>query len=538
MFRAKFAILLVIVGCYCFDYEYRLPEDFVPLTYDVTLTLKSFSNKIFGMVQIQLQCKNSTNSITLHAFPNFVTVEHALLENKLLDEASQLDFPFTNTTRQTITFEFPEELIENHVYYLSIWYSTRFATQKNGIIKNRDFKSKGLWIHTLLEPRYARMVFPCFDEPKYRASFRLELWLEGKWADPSYTALSSMPSRATQWNSNLTIWEFDPTPPIPPYIFNFAVGKFQSFCQQSNHIGREVCIFRLDGREEWNKTAEIVIDKIGVYQKGMTEYLNTSSMAQINVLAGPTKLRGMENYGLLLMNENLWPKTEKSLEIFMNTMYHELAHQWFGNLVTVDFWDDIWLSEGLTTFMSKARPIVFNSAWDFQTFPVVHGKWALDIPAIAYSKASALLEMLNSVIGDSQMRTLLQTYVKKHQYKHASTEDFLSILLEVTQDPSPLMFLKSWLYTGSQPIVIIEYNSTNQSFTVSQTGQVVELSANRWFIPIWIECLAGSMPEKLHWILPTENLILPLQSLTSTNGTDSVAFNRNRSVYYQVSYRY
>ncbi|CAD5228724.1 unnamed protein product [Bursaphelenchus okinawaensis] len=510
------------------------------MKYDITLTLKSFSNKVHGMVQIQFQCTESTSEITLHAFPQFLVVEHALLENRLLDENEPLEFPFTNTTRQTLTFKLKDELIESHVYYLSIWYSTRFNTHRNGMIKNKDMISKTLWIHTLLEPRYARTIFPCFDEPKYRASFKLEIWLEGKWADESITALSATPSKTTSWNSNLTIWEFDPTPPIPPYIFSFSVGKFESYCEAATEVNDEVCLWRLHNRNDWNATAAVIVEQIRKYQRAMIEYLGVEPKARLHVMIVPTKLRGMENHGLLIVNENLYFdfKNKEKFNTFMKTLYHELAHQWFGNLVTMEFWDHVWLAEGFTTFLSRTRPIVFDSVWDMSILPIVDKSWALNLPDIAYTKASSILEMLSSIIGEDKLKLALQAYVKRYQYKAATTEDFLEIVLEITRALDALKFLKSWLYTSSMPLVFIDYDHHNQTFTLSQVGRMIKLVDNRWFVPVWTECLAGSKPETLHWITPAEPLVLSLEDVTGTNSTDAVAFNRNRSVYYQISYRY
>lgn len=137
------------------------------------------------------------------------------------------------------------------------------------------------------------------------------------------------------------------------------------------------------------------------------------------------------------------------------------------------------------------------------------------------------------------MQQLLREYLRKYQYQSADTEVFLEVLQEVSgEDKMPVKFLKNWLNTGSQPILFIGFNSTSREFIFEQTGKLPAADKHRWWIPIWVECLAGTRKESFFWIPPHEVLKVKIEEFTQLDDTVAVAFNRNYPVYYEISYNY
>uniref|UniRef100_A0A915MZV4 Peptidase M1 membrane alanine aminopeptidase domain-containing protein n=1 Tax=Meloidogyne javanica TaxID=6303 RepID=A0A915MZV4_MELJA len=145
----------------------------------------------------------------------------------------------------------------------------------------------------------------------------------------------------------------------------------------------------------------------------------------------------------------LWPldnDTEQNIKRFEKTLFHEMAHQWFGNLVTMvsflEWWDSIWLAESLSTFMASQRPIVFDPATDLSETPIVDKKWALQaaegivqpIQSTVYRKGPALFEMLDSLIGAKRMQKLLRRFVFNFQFKSAETSDFIELLQKIDEE--------------------------------------------------------------------------------------------------------
>jgi len=206
----------------------------------------------------------------------------------------------------------------------------------------------------------------------------------------------------------------------------------------------------------------------------------------------------------------------------------------------VEFWEDLWLAESITTFLSAPRPIVHDSAFDLKTEAIINASWINTgrIPSHVYSKGSAILEMLESIVGSGRMRRLLREYVRAFEFKAANTTAFLQLMERCLGDEHGNIseFLDSWLRQGSHPLVFIEYNQTSTQFTLTQTPKMGD-PAVRWPIPIWIECTEGTVPETLYWLHKDRPLTVNLSVATHTNSSSAVAFNRNRSVYYELSIR-
>ncbi|KAE9551354.1 hypothetical protein FO519_005436 [Halicephalobus sp. NKZ332] len=501
----------------------KIPEDLKPVVYDLKLTMSGIKEEIDGQVKIEIQCLKPTSVIQLHGNPKFIIVHHTLLEHRIGNETIELQKPIIDLETLTLRYPLDEALQESHVYYLSIWFETRYSSEFKGFSQAYD-PDHGVYMNSLFEPSHARELLPCFDEPSMRAVFKLELWLKEDFAGKDYVALSNTNGEKQSWNNGLTIWTFEPTLPIPTYLFTVTVGKF-----------------RFSDWEDWETVGHTVIHTMAQYQESMLDYLLIDPSARLHLLVVPSRLNGMENFGLLNIKEALWPSENdtRSLRSFCKTLYHEMAHQWFGNLVTMNWWDDIWLSESITSFMSLIRPVNFDPNTDLTTEPLVSDFWANSIPHISYTKGPVLLEMLEAVIGKGKMQKILQDYVRTFQFKAATTNDFLSLLRNETTDLlfDPVDFFSSWLYQGSHPIVFVDYDSSMKRFILSQVSKMGPRDS-RWPIPIWIDCLQGTKNETLYWIPKDKQLVVDLDEVTSLKTQHAVGFNRNRSVYYQLSYRF
>uniref|UniRef100_A0A7E4W510 Peptidase_M1 domain-containing protein n=1 Tax=Panagrellus redivivus TaxID=6233 RepID=A0A7E4W510_PANRE len=176
---------------------------------------------------------------------------------------------------------------------------------------------------------------------------------------------------------------------------------------------------------------------------------------------------------------------------------------------------------------------------DLSVEPLVNDKWAVSIPLMSYQKGAVIVQMLDDVIGPDRFQRLLRHYVRIYQFGVASTHDFLKLLRRVTKDMKTdiVEFFSVWLHQGSHPIVFIDYDKSLNRFILTQTPKMGSPEA-RWPIPIWTECVSGKRKPQLHWIPRNKQLVLDLDQLTGTNSSSGVAFNRKKTVYYQLSYRY
>uniref|UniRef100_A0A0N4ZAS8 Peptidase_M1 domain-containing protein n=1 Tax=Parastrongyloides trichosuri TaxID=131310 RepID=A0A0N4ZAS8_PARTI len=536
---------ILIEGKNSYDAHYQLNDYFHPSKYDIKLSLDSHSNEITGQVVIEIFCLKTTNYLELHAHPNFILLKHVTIRENHKNKSLVVTEPVFNYNTHTVTFRHPRnhKFRRNKFYKLTIWYRTKFSKEAKGLMK-KDDEIYGNWVNSLLEMTYARQVFPCFDEPRWKSIFRLQIWLTGEFAKSSYTALSNMEGSPYMFSSNLTIWTFKQTPPIPTYLFTVSIGQFDHFCCYKERRQEDnICIWKLakHKNQSWYDVAVDVCGEIIKFKEHSERYLNIDAKAKQHFLIVPCQLNGMENFGLLQVAERLWPMKNSSFSMntFKKTLTHEMGHQFFGNLVSIKWWNDIWLAESLTSFISTKRPYEFRVDIDTSEDPIIDKKWAEKIPQHVYVKGPAVLMMLEDVIGPSQMRKLLRKYVKKFELASIDSHDFFDLLKQVTHIRSPmaLPFFKSWLYQGSYPLVFVDYDDDSKLFTLSQTPKYGN-PKSKWLIPIWVDCAAGTIPEKLFWITKTSNLVLHINDLTKTNRSAAVAFNRNRSVYYTVIYNY
>ncbi|KAK0395467.1 hypothetical protein QR680_001292 [Steinernema hermaphroditum] len=523
-----------------YNHSYRLPKTFRPIVYDLKLTVSDKEDFTKGQVTIEIQCQEPSDEIIISVNPLYLQITNSYLEDKLRNLSMNLGKPTLDFDTFTARFALPYTIEKGYVTYLKIWFKGMFSTSESGFVR-RNNEKRDVWFYTLFEPSNARRMFPCFDEPGFKAFFVLQLWLTDGLAQQNYVALSNTNGHKFEWNDRLTIWTFDKSPPISTYLFTIVIGQFISSCAPDDFLIDEICIWRFSDISDWNNTAQHIIGHMSRFQSEMTDYLLIDPGTRLHIIFLPLELNGMENAGLLYISDRLWPADDESSQIrFGKTLFHEMTHQWFGNLVTMEWWDDIWLSESLTSYLSTAHPFQHNVVNDITEDPIVSPKWATAIPRIVYAKGAAILRMLEDVIGVRRMRTLLRNYVRMNQFGTANTEKFFSLLDSVTEGLSfnGTIFLKSWLFQGSHPLIFVDFDRTTNQFCFTQTPKVGD-SSTRWQIPIWIEALDDEFDtEQLYWIPSDGQLVIGIDEVSSSNNSATIAFNRNHTVYYQLIYRY
>uniref|UniRef100_A0A914WBS3 Aminopeptidase n=1 Tax=Plectus sambesii TaxID=2011161 RepID=A0A914WBS3_9BILA len=551
-----FALLLDIITSDDVDYLYRLPAYVRPISYDLKLSIDSESQTTSGEVSIEVYCLKNTTEVTLHAHPSYLLITHATCSLLFDNDTYYFDAPTADWRSQTLTFSsFNHSILmqEGSIYTLTFWFNATLSTDGWGLSWHDD-GAGGVWLNALFQLSHARRLFPCFDEPKWKASFKLELWLSGDFALDSYVALSNGVSTKTAVSEELVMWTFDPTPPISTYLFTMSIGKFASYCEVDVALREELCVWQFAHLQDWHASAAYTIHLAAKYDFAMTSYLNIDSPSKLHFLIVPVRVNGMESYGLISIKSNLWP-TSTGLEenstgdslfesrqraAFEYTVVHELAHQWFGNLVTPVYWSHVWLSESLASLISgfdaEENAEVMS---DLSEDALVSDKWAEGISRLVYRKGTAVLRMLQSVIGHALLRLVLLEYLDHYQFAAASTEDFLTVLSDVTSTHNlsfdASAFLKDWLYQGSYPIVEIYFDKETVEFYFSQHPRLGN-KLSRWMIPIWSTCLLSNVTNL--WWISKKGLLLNLADVTSSSDTAAVVWNKNEPVYYEISERY
>ena len=304
---------------------------------------------------------------------------------------------------------------------------------------------------TQFEPAGARRAFPCFDEPSFKVPWRLTLRVRR-----DHLALSNTPAVSeVEGTGGMKAVTFAETRPLPSYVVAFAVGPFEAV--DAGRTGRRSTPVRIvtprgKGREaRWAAESTVKILPL------LEEYFDTPypyeklDQAAIPVFFGAMEHPGLVTYGQTLLLQKPEEETVRRRRAFAETAAHELAHQWFGNLVTMAWWDDVWLNESFASWMASKIADRFRPEWDEPVSAVASRSWALGADSLAtarrirqpiasrqdianafdgitYAKGEAVLTMFESWLGEETFRRGVRRYLAAHAWKTGTAADFLGAL--------------------------------------------------------------------------------------------------------------
>ena len=419
-----------------------------------------------------------------------------------------------------------------------------------------SFHNLNLVVVTQFEATDARRCFPCFDEPNLKATFQVTIN-----ADQGLTALSNMPvigeGEVKVNGKTKKQYVFDTTPIMSTYLLAMAVGEFdyiQSKAVPKSPKGAkpiDVRVFTLKGQ---SNQGQFGLDVAVKTLEFFSSYFDIAyPLPKMDLIAIPDFSAGaMENWGLVTYREIylLYDEKTTSSSVKQRIAYvvgHELAHQWFGNLVTMDWWSELWLNEGFATFVGWMAVDNLFPEWkvwtQFVTNDYSHGL-ALDclrsshriffkfnhlaievevqspseinqiFDAISYSKGASVIRMLNSFLGQETFMNGVRLYLKKHAYSNATTLDLWSSLKEASGiDVATLMF--TWTRKMGYPMVTVvceQYDSSQKTMTLTLRQQrylksgdlspAEESESPIWWIPIGV--VTNMSPKKPLSLILTE----------------------------------
>lgn len=343
--------------------------------------------------------------------------------------------------------------------WVSIKYVRVYSGKSHGLYRFVDPKDKKVYVYTDLEPYYANKVFPCFDQPDLKASFKLTVFAPSHWK-----VISAAPVRKTRISKVLLqgkkrkIWEFRPTKKISTYVWALHAGPWARWSSKYRNIP-----LKLYARQSLAKHVDyknwFKITKAGFkyYEKifGMRYVFNKYDQ----LLVPNFNWSGMENVGAVTYNDARFVYYSKpSLEDKQwraSVILHELAHMWFGDLVTMDWWNGLWLNESFATFASTLaienlqKPLGLMSGWNTLNswskrsayfkdqlktshpieVPVRDTDDAVSIfDAISYGKGASTLKQLYYFVGPKSFERGLKKYFKKHAYKNTKINDLVNAI--------------------------------------------------------------------------------------------------------------
>ncbi|XP_003216435.2 leucyl-cystinyl aminopeptidase isoform X1 [Anolis carolinensis] len=523
--------------------HFRLPVSVVPTHYDVVLQPNLNSMTFKGSVQITVKVRQVTWHIILHSSKlNITKATIASSGSTQPKPVEHLEYPLNDQ----IAILAPEALLVGQEYNISMEYSSNLSDTYYGFYKIafKDSNSTRWLAATQFEPLAARSAFPCFDEPAFKATFQIKVKREKQ-----YSTLSNMPKKAIKTlTDELVQDEFSVSLKMSTYLVAVIVGNLANVSKQTGGI--LVSIYAVPQKSVHTEYAlGITVKLLEFYQK----YFNiTYPLQKLDLVALPDFQAGaMENWGLITFRETALLHDDKMSSAMdrkrvASVIAHELAHQWFGNLVTMEWWNDLWLNEGFATFMENfAMKEVFPDLYNDDYFLSLRFK-TMDkdsmnsshpislavksseeieemFDAVSYVKGASLLLMLKNFLHNDVFQAGIQIYLHDHSYGSTFSDNLWDSMNEVTNGTVNIKtIMKTWTTQKGFPLVTVrregkrinlqqekfEHDLENQTFPSSSLWHIplsYKVSNQSSFLPFNVYLLEQKsgfidLPEPVKWI--------------------------------------
>jgi aminopeptidase N len=354
-------------------------------------------------------------------------------------------------------------------------FTAKIAAAGASIIRFNDQTDGGTYLYTLLVPADANQLFPAFDQPDLKARFRYRITAPRDWK-----VLANGPGRHEEAGEN-ALWTFEETEPISTYLAAFAAGPWRTWTGRAPGDDLPITLYARESRAgEVDADTLIAVNRRAV--RWLERYFGVEyPFTKFDMLLAPAfPFGGMEHVGAVFYNENQFIFREAPTlgqQIGRKaTIYHEVAHQWFGDLVTMEWFDDLWLKEGFSTYIAarmqdeldpaseawktfylRNKPLAYATDQTSGTTPVWQELPNLDLAKsnygpIVYNKAPAILKQLDFMVGDSAFRAGLALFLRRHAYANATWRDLLSAL-EATSGMNLDAFGEQYILRAGMPVV-------------------------------------------------------------------------------------
>lgn len=454
----------------------RLFADFKPKHYILDIIPDREKKKFTGMVIISGQkTGRPSQRLSFHQSGLKITGAHVVRHDKKGDQEMKIDRINTHDAYDEVRLH-SNEMLYPGSYTVRLEFNGKITKPMNGMYPcffEEDGVQKQL-IATQFESHHAREVFPCIDEPEAKATFDLILTTPA-----GETVLANTPIKAQTTKANLTITEFVTTPHMSTYLLAFAYGEM-GYKEASTKSGVTVRTYATKANVAFTEFAlETAVKCLEFYD----EYFAIPyPLPKLDMIALPDFASGaMENWGLVTYREQTMlvdpaNSTLSNKQYVAMVVAHELAHQWFGNLVTMRWWTDLWLNEGFASWIEYLAVDHLFPEWEMWTqFAVDEQQRAFKLDAlehthpievpvrhpdeirtifdtISYSKGASVIHMLHEYLSPELFRDGLRHYLKRHSYDNTDTSDLWLALEEISDKPVS-NFMAAWTGHAGFPLV-------------------------------------------------------------------------------------
>ncbi|XP_063990680.1 putative aminopeptidase-2 isoform X2 [Diachasmimorpha longicaudata] len=542
--------------------NYLLPKSIIPQSYVIKVTpyITPGNFTFDGYVNITTRVIEKTDKVVFHIHEIKI---HSII---LRVNSDEIKIKATNELKeyQLLELTLEEPLATGSPLIIEISYTGILNTIMKGFYRSSyiDANNNTRWLAaTHLEPVGARKMFPCFDEPALKATFRLSVS-----RPPGFKALSNTPQRIEVADGDRMLVTFEDTPIMSTYLLALVVSDFRS----TYDVLRYEAWARPNAIDHAKYAASVISPVVEFFEKSLKI---PYQLNKLDMVALPDFSSGaMENWGLItyresnmLYDDQYSPITSK--QAIINVIAHEIAHQWFGNLVSPDWWKYLWLSEGFARYYQYHTTAQIETTWGLESQFVVeqvHSAFATDgltsshpmshdvyspseiagiFDTISYGKAASVLRMMEKVFGTEVFYSSLHDYLIARSYGSATPADLFAAFEKnvqqsnITLDGTVQSIMEKWTNQAGVPVLTVNIDTSNvimsqERFLLSNPDKIP--TNQTWPIPItWASKSSPNFTSTTPRLWFSEpRRIVPLPH----GAGDWVILNVQQAGYYRVNY--
>jgi len=540
----------------------QLPRSASPAHYDIALRPDIANARFTAIATIKLEVLQPTRVLTMNAAG--LAFDSANIRSTAATEATAAGRIVTDEDKQTVSLYFARPLAPGS-YQLRIAYSGSIGDQAAGLFyldyDNGGRKQRALY--TQFENSEARRMFPGWDEPAYKATFALEVAVP-----QGQTAVSNMPIQSDSAQADGSrLLRFATTPRMSTYLLFLAAGDFERATAQEG--GTELGVVTQRGALP---QARFALESSRAVLRDYNDYFGLPyPLPKLDNVAAPGRhqfFSAMENWGAIFTFENailLDPaiSTQADRQQALLVAAHEIAHQWFGDLVTMQWWDDLWLNEGFASWMESRTMQRLHPEWHWElnnigsreaamdqdalssTHPVVQHIATVEqanqaFDSITYQKGEAVIRMLENYVGSEAWRDGVRAYVGRHAYGNTVSDDLWRAMEQAAHKPVTAIAHDFTLQTGVPLIRVADavcrdgathLTLTQSEFSKDQPEKALAVGgakgATSWRVPVVAQTLGGA---RVNAVVSSGRASMTLP------GCGAVLLNAGQAGYYRSLY--
>lgn len=561
--------------------QYRLPKTLIPDSYRVTLRPYLTPNQqglyIFtGSSTVRFTCNETTNVIIIHSKKlNYTLKGNHRVQLRALDGTPAPNIDKTELVERTeyLVVHLQGSLVKGHQYEMDSDFQGELADDLAGFYRSEytEGGNKKVVATTQMQAADARKSFPCFDEPAMKATFNITLIYPS-----NLTALSNMLPKDTKplpEDPSWSITEFHSTPKMSTYLLAYIVSEFKNISSVSPSNVQIRIWARPSAIDQGHGNYALKVT--GPILSFFAQHYNTSyPLPKSDQIALPDFNAGaMENWGLVTYRESSLAFDPLSSSIsnqerVVTVIAHELAHQWFGNLVTLDWWNDLWLNEGFASYVEYlgadyAEPtwnlkdlIVLNEVYRVMAVDALASSHPLSSPAdeiktpdqimelfdsITYSKGASVIRMLSSFLTEELFKKGLSSYLHTYEYSNTIYLDLWEHLQKAVNEQKDIQLpdtvrniMDRWILQMGFPVITVNTSTgeiSQEHFLLDSKSNVTRPSEFNylWIVPI---PFLKNGQEYHYWLKDQKDQNQTFQ----TSSNEWILLNINVTGYYQVNY--